>query len=316
MGTAAAPPQWRDGLDSPRIAPDGAVRALWIRRLGGMTPEFLTRADLLAQGHTRRSLQSAIRTGEIVHVRRDRYLVAGVDDRFIRALRVGGRLTCLSLLALLEVFVLENRRLHVHVDPTAARLRTPHDRTKRLGTRHRKRLVLHWTNLTDNPGSACAVSIVDALTHAVLCQPPRAAIATLDSALNKGLLTTTQLNELFTALPARFTTLRGLVDGRAESGTETLVRLMARMLGCDIQLQVSFEDIGRVDLVLDGWLVVECDSKQFHSTWEAQVRDRERDLALASLGYATLRLTAAAVMYQPDKAFAALRGLVESRRAS
>ena len=44
------------------------------------------------------------------------------------------------------------------------------------------------------------------------------------------------------------------------------------MLGCDIALQVEFDGVGRVDLVLDGWLVVECDSKQFHASWEAQVR--------------------------------------------
>jgi very-short-patch-repair endonuclease len=280
-----------------------------------MTPEFLTRADLLHAGYTRRSIQAAVRRGELVHVRRDRYLAADADEKFARAVRVGGRLTCLSLLSLLGVFVLENRRLHVHVHPTASRLRSPQNREKRLSARPRTRLVLHWTKLIEVAGSSSAVSVLDALAHSVLCQPPRAAVATLDSALNRGLISSIQLAELFAALPARFGMLAGLVDGRAESGPETLVRLMARMLGCEIQLQVEFEDIGRVDLVLDGWLVVECDSEQFHATWAAQVRDRKRDLALAALGYATLRLPAATIMYQPDDAFAALRGLVQSRRS-
>ena len=280
-----------------------------------MPPEFRTRADLLRAGHTRRSIQAAVRRGELVHVRRDRYLSNDADDKFARAVRVGGRLTCLSLLSVLGVFVLRNRTLHVHVHPGASRLRNPQNPKKRLSAEHRTRVILHWTNLMEVPGSSSAVHVLDALAHSVLCQPPRAAVATLDSALNKGLISTVQLGELFAALPTRFRMLAGLVDGRAESGPESLVRLMARMLGCDIQLQVKFEEVGRVDLVLDGWLVVECDSEQFHATWEAQVRDRERDLALASLGYATLRLTASTIMYRPDDALAALRGLIESRRS-
>jgi len=280
-----------------------------------MSVDTFTRAELLAAGHTRRSIQAAIRSGAIVHVRRDRYVTADAGELVIKAVRVGGRLTCLSLLAMLGVFVLENRRLHVHVGPRNGRLRDPGDKRKRLVSRGAQSTVLHWSRLIEPVGARCAVAIVDAAAHAVRCQAPRAAVATLDSLLNKGLITQMQLHEMFTSLPARFTALENLVDGRAESGPETLVRLMARMLGCDIRLQVSFDGIGRVDLLLDGWLVVECDSKEFHSDWAAQVRDRERDLALAALGYVTIRLTAAAIMYRPDDVFAALRGLVSSRRA-
>nr|BFF10570.1 hypothetical protein GCM10025699_18730 [Microbacterium flavescens] len=147
------------------------------------------------------------------------------------------------------------------------------------------------------------------------CQTPRAAIATLDSALHRRLIGIDDLNTVFAALPARFHALRALVDARAESGPETLVRLMARVLGCDVRLQVEFDDIGRVDLLLDGWLVVECDSREFHQDWKTQVKDRERDVALAALGYCTLRVTAAMIMYRPDDVFAALRGLISSRRA-
>lgn len=282
--------------------------------LAVMTPDYMTRAEILAQGQTRRSIQAAVRSGGLIHVRRDRYLAGDSGDIFVRALRVGGRLTCLSLLAFLGVFVLENHRLHVHIDPRGGRLRSPTNRKKRLDRGRQRSPVIHWTGLLEHPGLSCAVGIADALIHAVCCQTPRAAVATLDSALHLGLITQLQLREVFTALPARFRVLESLVDGRAESGPESLVRLMARMLGCDIRLQVSFEGIGRVDLLLDGWLVVECDSKEFHASWRQQVRDRERDLALAALGYGTLRLTAAMIMYRPDEVSAALRGLILSRR--
>lgn len=273
---------------------------------------FLTRADLLVSGYTRRSIQAAVRRGELVHVRRDRYLLAGADEQFARALRVGGRLTCLSLLMLCDVFVLENKKLHVHLDPGAGRLRFSPARKGALDST-RNRVTLHWGRLTQSP-EACSVHLLDALAHAVLCQTPHAAIATIDSALQLGLIVEEQLRELFAALPTRFGSLVPLIDGRAESGPESLVRIMARRLGCDVQLQVDFDGVGRVDLVLDGWLVVECDSQQFHSSWEAQMRDLERDLALAARGYCTLRLAAAVIMFRPDEAFAALKGLVESRR--
>src|SRR5690606_27576883 len=96
---------------------------------------------------------------------------------------------------------------------------------------------------------------------------------------------------------------------RAQSGTETLMRLLARAMGSHVELQVYFSGVGYVDLLLDGWLVVECDSREFHEDWAQQVKDRERDLALAARGLVTLRVTAAQVLYRPDEVRAAIRGL-------
>lgn len=282
-----------------------------------MSVEFLTRADLLAQGYTRRSIQAALRAGVIVRARRDRYLGGGTPDAIVRAVRVGGRLTCLSLLAMRGVFVFENHRLHVHVNPTDGRLRDPADARARIAAgRGVPAPVVHWSSLSEPGGSSCVVGIVDAAAHAVRCQSPRAAVATLDSLLHLGVLSAPELRDVFSRLPARFQVLESLVDGRAESGPETFVRLMARMLGCDIRLQVFFDGVGRVDLLLDGWLVVECDSREFHSDWGQQEVDHDRDLALAALGYGTLRLTAARIMHRPDEVFAALRGLLGQRRVA
>ena len=111
----------------------------------------------------------------------------------------------------------------------------------------------------------------------------------------------------------KYAVLRALVDGRAESGPETLMRLMLRALGCDVELQVDFDGIGRVDLVVDGWLVIECDSKEFHESWDQQVKDRNRDLALAARGFHTLRLTAGQIMYRDDEVLAAVKGLLATR---
>lgn len=279
--------------------------------------QAVTRAGLVARGMTRRGIRRALDEGTLVRVRRDRYLSGLSTDAVRQAVRVGGRLTCLSLLQLLGVFVLENARVHVHLVRGASRLRSgsvDDGRLQPAGVRTEK---LHWMPLLDaaEPESA-VVGILDALAHAVMCQAPRFAVATIDSALNKGLIRARDLRRLFDGLPRRFRVLQPLVDGRAQSGPETLVRLWVRALGCRAVPQVRFAGIGVVDLVVDGWLVIECDSKEFHSSWEQQLKDYRRDLALAQRGYVVLRLTAEDILYHPERAQAAIRGVIETRRAA
>ena len=275
-----------------------------------------TRADLLAEGLTGRQITAAVRSGAIIRARRDRYLPGDAPDAVVRAVRVGGRLTCLSLLSMLEVFVLTNSRLHVHLEPRMSRMRSPHDSSRRLELKKLHGTRLHWFSPCAPAGTATCVSIVLALTHAVVCQTPRAAIASIDSALNKGYIRFVDVATIFDELPAKYRVLARLVDGRAQSGPETLVRLMLVSIGCIVDLQVEFEGVGFVDIVADGWLVVECDSEQYHSAWDQQVKDYTRDLRLAQRGFSVLRLTASDIMEHPEDVIAALRGLIESRRST
>jgi len=85
---------------------------------------------------------------------------------------------------------------------------------------------------------------------------------------------------------------------------------MLRAIGCPFDVQVQLAGVGRVDFVVDGWLIIECDSGQFHSDWEAQKRDRRRDLAAARLGYSTVRLLAEDVMWRGDAVLSALREII------
>jgi very-short-patch-repair endonuclease len=175
---------------------------------------------------------------------------------------------------------------------------------------------LHWSALhRPTHPSDPVVDVVDALIHSAACQSPRAMIASIDSALHLGLLHPDDLDVVFSAFPRRLRRLRGLVDGRAESGTETLVRLMLRGLGVRPDLQVVFAGIGRVDLVVDGWLVIECDSRAHHGTWADVRRDRRRDQALAARGYVVYRPIAEDILFDPDAVMTALKGLLAARRA-
>jgi len=245
-----------------------------------------------------------------VRARRDVYLSAESPQTVVEAQRIGWRLYCVSVLQELGIFVLENKRLHVQVEAYDSRLRTPDSRSKRLAEmKDRTRVVVHWRTI-DAPKGLHSVPIVHALAQAALCQSPRSAIASIDSALNMGMLGEHQLPELFALLPPRMNVLRPLIDGRAEAGSETLARLMLRVFGRLIELQKEIDGVGRVDLVIDGWLVVECDSRAHHEGWSMQEADRERDLALAARGYAVIRPTAKLIFNRPEVLIAAVRGLL------
>jgi very-short-patch-repair endonuclease len=238
-----------------------------------------TRSDLVRSGMTGRLIAESVGRGELVHVRRDRYAVSSTHQDIVDAVRIGGRVSCVSLLALLGVFVFRCRELHVLVTPGSSRLRAVKGR----------KTVLHWKVLTDVRDALHAAPLIDAVAHSVLCQAPREALATLDSVLHHALLTHDELATMFAALPARFRPLLTLVDPSAGSGPETFMRLLLRTMGVAYETQVYLEGVGYVDFVVDGWLIIECDSKEFHEGWEKQVQDRERDIAAARLGYVTVR---------------------------
>lgn len=193
------------------------------------------------------------------------------------------------------VFVMAKTPLHVQIDVGASRLPP-----RAEGVRY------HWRR-SCAPRDALYADRIEAITEAVRCQGPREAIATLDSAIHLGFIDGSELELVFQRLPRRYRALRRLIDSRCESGSESLMRLILRTLGCEVDVQVVIRGVGRVDFVVDGWLIVECDSEAFHSTWEQVRRDRRRDLAAAALGYTTVRVIAEDVFFHRDEVRAALQ---------
>lgn len=250
-------------------------------------PTVFSRGDLLRDGATGGDITRAVRAGALLRLRRDHYAYPDVDPEVAEAVRIGGRVACLTLLQMLGVFVLKSSGLHMHLAPRMSRLRD----------RQSTSTVMHWSRWTLAGGHRHVVSIRDAARQSILCQEPRAAIATLDSILHLRLATRTQLEELFGSLPIRLRTLLDLVDQSAESGPETFMRLILRTLGVRFATQVSIPGVGRVDFVVDGWLIIECDSKEFHEGWEKQTEDRRRDIAAARLGYTTVRPLASDILF-------------------
>ena len=260
---------------------------------------IITRAELREAGADTHEIAAGVRSGRLIRLRRGWYATQPVDDAVATAVRIGGRITCVSLLRMIGVFVLEKSPVHVHVSPGLSR------------SRHRRSAtaVVHWGEC-HMEGTAHAVSIWDAVRQAVRCQTPRAAIATLDSVLHHRLMNGEDIVALFRSLPRRFQALLPLVDSSAESGPETFVRLMLRALGLSYETQVQVTGVGRVDFVVEGWLIIECDSREFHEGWDKQVEDRARDIAAARAGYMTIRPLASDIFDRPSEVKQAIADVV------
>lgn len=262
-------------------------------------------ADLRAGGATRAGIREALAAGTLHRARRDVYVAGGVGEAVIAAQRVGGRLDCVSAVEAAGIFVLHRTSLHVQVEPSHSRLRSPESRRRRLA--EGSNVAVHWRSSAH--GAAHSIPLLEALAVAIRCQGVRASIAMLDNALYLRRIDDADVRTLFAGLPAKYAALQSLIDGRAETGSESMARLLLRNLGCSVQIQVQIEGVGRVDLLVDGWIVVECDSRAHHGGWEAQERDRLRDLRLAARGYVVIRPTANMIFTDPDSLRRAVQGL-------
>lgn len=195
------------------------------------SPRFHHYVSLRAEGLSRTQIARGVQIGALIRVRRGRYVRTDCSPEALAAARLGGRVDCVSLLVLLGVFVLRHQKLHVQFSNGDSRL------PPRGGD-----VVPHW-RATAAAREELHADVIEALAQSCICQEPRAAIATLDSALCAGLLDDVGLAEVFSRLPKKYRALRPLVNGRAESGPETIARLMLRALGCTVDVQVHITGV-------------------------------------------------------------------------
>lgn len=128
-------------------------------------------AEFLAAGLDPEEVRISCNYGNLLMIRKGWYCRPGVHPAVISAVRVGGRLACVSALAY------HNReeeppRLHVALPPGAARPRDPENHRRRLSAE--SNVVLHWTSrpLT---GDRAAVARETARLQAETCAAATAA---------------------------------------------------------------------------------------------------------------------------------------------
>ncbi|MEP6481658.1 MAG: DUF559 domain-containing protein [Rhodoglobus sp.] len=269
------------------------------------------RAQLLAAGATPYAIGAARHSGEILRVRRAWYAEPNADPDVVKAVRVGGTVSCRSALARAGVWVVDDAKVHLSVPRNAARLRSAGS-ARVTFARDPAGATVHWSQSAGEVRRSVD-PVPLALAHYSTCQPPELALVAIDCCLNRGLVTRSQLGCEFEGLPASSRRLVGLADASSQSGLETLARYRLRGLGIRVRTQVQIPSVGRVDVMIGQRLVLELDGYGFHATGEFFESDRRRDLALHELGYRVLRLSYRQVMSQWSDAERVILALVRRR---
>ncbi|KXO88085.1 hypothetical protein AXK56_11935 [Tsukamurella pulmonis] len=252
----------------------------------------ISRAELESAGHTPRAIRAAVHSERMMRLRPGWFAEPGADPDVVRAVTIGGGVSCMSALARHRVWVPESARgLHVRLPERARR-------------RHHPKGVTVCGASIGGP-IALVDNVPTALLAAADCVHGGELTAVFDSVLHRRLLQPGELTGLFRSGPRRVHRALLAVDGAAESGTETRVRLHVRRERLDHRTQVFIPGVGRVDLLVGKSLVIECDSEEHHGG-EAIETDRERDLTLATLGFAVLRVSYDQVFHQFPKVAAGL----------
>ncbi len=271
-----------------------------------------SRAELYEEGIGARQIDRSVERGDLLRVRKGWIALPGAPADVLRAVRIGGRLSCLSVLRPQKIWCANDRRLHVRVPADGRSVSSPHDRSVPLGRPERYGIALHRSRRAH--GLTAPIGAVDpfewALLHSVECQSRVDAIVTLDSPVNRGRISLPELHLLLGELPKTLRAYLDFVDPSSQSGLETKARLGLRALGISYRSQVAIDGVGIVDLVIGDRLVLEVDGEEWHSGAEAYAVDRERDLRLVELGYSVIRLTYDQVMDEWDRIIAAIRALV------
>ncbi|QTX03746.1 type IV toxin-antitoxin system AbiEi family antitoxin domain-containing protein [Agromyces archimandritae] len=266
-----------------------------LRRLDGAA----TTAELRALGVDRSALAAAMHAGDIERIRRGWYALPALDPGIREAIRIGGRLGCVSAAAHHGWATPEHHGLHVTVPATASRLRRADEPP---GT------VVHWS--TTERSTRLVTSWFETLMQIARCASPEHTAAAFDSFLAQGRGRDVLLEQWMSKLPPHIRAALPELEALCHSFLETIGRVRLERCGIRGRHQVEIAGVGRVDLVIDGWLVVEWDGST-HRTAEQYAEDRRRDAMLTAMGYRVLRFDYRTVMDSWYLVIAAVRASLD-----
>jgi very-short-patch-repair endonuclease len=244
-------------------------------------------------------LRSAVRRGDVVALGGGTYALPWAEPDAIAAACARGRIACCSAA----------RR---HGLPLLHPVEKPHVAVPRNRPAATDLAVIHREDVR---GTSAVVPVLAALVTVLRCVPPVEAVATVDAAVHLGQVRVLTLRSRLRG-PGSVEARRvlGMVDGRSESVIETVVRLALRQAGLRVTCQVRIEGVGRVDLLVGDWLVVEVDGFAFHADRASYRTDRGRANALAARGYVLVRVTYEDVMFRLPETVAMIVALVATGR--
>ncbi|MCD7101409.1 endonuclease domain-containing protein [Pseudoclavibacter sp. 13-3] len=268
------------------------------------TPFGVSNAHALARaGISRRRLDQLVRRNELVRLRPGWFATIDANAWVVAAVKLGGHLSGLHRLKLLhkDIWLPAQAQMHLHVnttlpvDPAAPHrlVRThTHPRYNRTVLQHGVvppvAALRHGLNDVSMPET---VAVVDSLLRHATLRPGNRARPHLDLHVS----TVDVIAELRRTPRGR--AVLALVDAQAESGLESIARVLLALAGHQVEAQVLLDNRQRIDLVIDGVLAIELNGGT-HRDAERFRRDHEKDLAVERAGYVSARYTYHQILYQ------------------
>ncbi|WP_169514008.1 type IV toxin-antitoxin system AbiEi family antitoxin domain-containing protein [Agromyces subbeticus] len=283
-----------------------------VRAHGGVC----TTAQLLASGISRRSITAAVDHGGIECPRRGVFVERDAPPAAKRAVRVGGRLACVSAARLHGLRVLnEPGELHVHVGAHATRLRDPDARFTPLHSGD-TRVRLHWERL--GPASGLMVPLEACLAEMLACTPEIDALVALDSARERvewrperpQLLDDHAFDRLLDRLPASLQRVAERSCTSSQAVAETVARERFRVGGIPAKPQAALPGGFWADFLIGERLIFEVDGEGPHTAPGAFDRDRGRWAWVKAIGYAHVSFSHRQVLHDWESVESVVRMLM------
>jgi very-short-patch-repair endonuclease len=275
-----------------------------VRRLGGVAE---TR-ELTELGFDPRHLAAAVHSGDLLRIRRGWYATPDIDPALRTAIRIGGRLACVSAAARHGWAVPEQHGVHVCVAENAARMHRRRDAATSAATWP---VEVHWGSARRRDlRNRLVTDRYETVMHLVGCLEPEVAVAILDSFLHREPVLSRELETWLGELPAHVRARLPTRNALCHSYLESIGRIRLEGAGLTGEHQVDIPGVGRVDMVIDGRVVIEWDGGT-HRTADQQHEDCRRDALLTTMGYRTLRFSYRLVMDEWYLVIAAVRAALD-----
>lgn len=248
--------------------------------------EALSRFDGIARvealrelGVTAHQLRLARERGWIFSVRRGWVARVGADRMLVAAAQRGVVLSCITLAARRDLWVLDSSEPHLAAPPHSGHAKVT-------------RGVIHWSApLFPRHPDFCEDSLENALVLVAQCQPHEAALAIWESALKHELVDPGILKRA--PLPPGARRMLQEATPFADAGTETIFRTRLRWLKLPITPQVWI--LGhRVDFLIGERLIIQIDGG--HHVDAQRSSDIAHDSILKLNGFHVIRISYAQLM--------------------
>lgn len=245
-------------------------------------------AHLRRNGINRAMLRKSLNTGSLLALRAGWYADESAHPWVVSAVTAGGHLSGLHRLKLIapEIWLPERATWNLFAH-TPSRCTLP-------GARVRSRPKLSGEDL-----SFGVVPIEVALRHGLTDLALEQAVAVVDSLLRVARLRPRYRTAGLVDAQRILHELQRTAAGRrilrytnlsAESGLESIVRVLLELAGHHVETQVLLPNGQRVDLLVDGVLAVELDGRTHFEKAQFE-SDYRKDMIASARGYATVRYT-------------------------